>query len=152
MTLKQNSCFLVQIENVAISHIRVGDSYIVPATSVRNLGVTIDSNLTMDCHVTAMSKAAFCSIRNIDRICKHLTQGMQLKPYPCFWYIKTRFKQFATLWHHKHTGCPTSTFAKCSCVNNHIWQITYISCACRSTLHWLPIEHKDSLQVVPHCL
>ena len=28
----------------------------------------------MDCHVTAMSKATFCSIRNIGRIRKHLTR------------------------------------------------------------------------------
>ena len=38
------------------------------------MGVMIDSNLTMDCHVTAMSKAVFCSIRNIGRIRKHLTR------------------------------------------------------------------------------
>ena len=38
-----------QIEKVDIEHIRVGDSYIVPATSVRNLGVMIDSNLTLKC-------------------------------------------------------------------------------------------------------
>ena len=34
-----------QIEKVDIEHIRVGESYIVPATCVPNLDVIIDSNL-----------------------------------------------------------------------------------------------------------
>ena len=33
-----------------------------------------DSNLTMDCHLTVVSNSAFCSIRNIGRIRKHLTK------------------------------------------------------------------------------
>ena len=109
-----------QIEKVDIEHIRIGESYIVPATSVRNLGVMIDSNLTMDCHVTAMSKAAFCSIRNIERI-RNILQGMRWNHYPCFCYTKTRFEQFAALWHHKHADRPTSAFAKHNCTDNHIY-------------------------------
>ena len=75
-----------QIEKADIEHIRVGESNIVPATSVRNLGVMIDSNLTMDCHVTAMSKAAFCSIRNIGRIRIHLTKDAAETTIQCAFF------------------------------------------------------------------
>ena len=63
-----------QITKVNIQHVKVCESYIEPATNALNLGVMFDSNLTMDCHVTAVSKSAFCSIRNIGSIRKHLTR------------------------------------------------------------------------------
>ena len=63
-----------QIKKVCVERIRVGDTMIKPTTSVRNLGAYFDSAMTMDSHVTAVAKAASISIRNIDRIRKHLTR------------------------------------------------------------------------------
>ena len=52
----------------------VGDAYIKPSTTVRNLGVMFDQAMTMESQVTATSKSVFMSIRNIGRICNHLTR------------------------------------------------------------------------------
>ena len=108
----------VQIEKVDIEHIRVGDSYIVQATSVRTLGVMIDSNLTMDCHVTAMSKAAFCSIRKIGKIRKHLTRDAAETIIHAFVTSKLDSNN-SLLYVITNTGRPTSAFAKHSCTDNH---------------------------------
>lgn len=52
----------------------VGDAYIKPSTTVRNLGVMFDQAMTMESQVTATSKSVFMSIRNIGRIRNHLTR------------------------------------------------------------------------------
>ena len=67
-----------QIEKVDIEHIRVGESYIVPATSVCNLGVIIDSNLTMECLKQCLKLPSAQS--EILAESANILQGMQLKP------------------------------------------------------------------------
>ena len=127
----------VQIEKVDIEHIRVGNSYIVQATSGCTLGVMIDSNLTLDCHVTAMSKAAFCSIRKIGKICKHLTRDAaetiihafvtsKLDSNNSLLYVITN-TQLAQLQRLQNTVARIITYTKRTCRS-------HISCACRSTL------------------
>ena len=140
-----------QIEKVDIEHIRVGDSCIVPATSVRNLGVMIDSNLTMDCHVTAMSKAAFCSIRNIGRIRKHLTRDAAETIIHAFVTSKLDSNnsllygitntQVARLQRLQNIAARIITYTKRT---DHISPVL-------ANLHWLPVEQRLR-QVMPHCL
>jgi hypothetical protein len=50
------------------SSIHVGDAKIVPSSSVKNLGVFFDSAMSMETHINATCKRAFCEIRNIGRI------------------------------------------------------------------------------------
>ena len=59
---------------VTIDAITIGHSVIAPQAPVRNLGVWLDSNLSMGDHITKTSSAAFFYLYNIRRIRKYLSK------------------------------------------------------------------------------
>ena len=61
-----------QRAKVNIPGIRVGGDIISPSDTVRNLGIVFDSNLSMESHISAVSRAAFLSLRNIGLIRKYI--------------------------------------------------------------------------------
>ena len=61
------------LTKVNIDGLTVGESNIVPVTSVRNLGSWFDQNLSMIPHINKICKAASFHIYNIRRIRKYLT-------------------------------------------------------------------------------
>ena len=131
-----------QIAKVNVQHVRVGESYIAPATNVRNLGVMFDSNLTMDCHVTAVSKAAFCSIRNIGRIRKHLTRDAAETIIHAF--VTSRLDSSNSLLY----GITNSQLSRLQRLQNiaariitHTKKTDHIT-PVLADLHWLPIEQR----------
>ena len=63
-----------QRAKVHIDHLKVGSITIKPSDQVRNLGVIFDSSLTMEQHITSVSRAACISIRNLGRIRKHVNR------------------------------------------------------------------------------
>ena len=63
-----------QLNKITIDSIRIGVSEIQPATSVKNLGAVIDSNLSMEKHITNTCNAAFYHIYNIRQIRKYLNK------------------------------------------------------------------------------
>ena len=48
-----------QLAKVNVDHVKVGNADIVPHSPVKNLGVWLDSNLSMVEHITKASSAAF---------------------------------------------------------------------------------------------
>jgi hypothetical protein len=62
-----------QLCKVEIDSIRVGTSDIKPVTSVRNLGVWFDSNMSMDSHVSRICAKAFFGLYKIRQIRKYLS-------------------------------------------------------------------------------
>ena len=97
----------------------------------------------MDCHVTAVSKAAFCSIRNIGRIRQHLTRNAAETIIHAF--VTSRLDSNNSLlyiWNYNITTLSPSTIAEYS---RRI--ITYTKRTDHITpvladLHWLPIEQR----------
>ena len=63
-----------QLAEVTIDAITIGHSVIAPQAPVRNLGVWLDSNLSMGDHITKTSSAAFYYLYNIRRIRKYLSK------------------------------------------------------------------------------
>ena len=64
-----------QLAKITIDGITVGHSVIAPQSPVRNLGVWLDSDLSIGDHVTKTSfAAAFCYLYNIRRIRKYLSK------------------------------------------------------------------------------
>ena len=63
-----------QLAEVTIDAITIGHSVIAPRTLVRNLGVWLDSNLSMGDHITKTSSTAFYYLYNIRRIRKYLSK------------------------------------------------------------------------------
>ena len=61
-----------QSSKLHIPSIRVGDSTIKPSNHVRNFGIIFDSSLSMEPHLTAISRSVCMSIRNIGHIRKYI--------------------------------------------------------------------------------
>ena len=62
-----------QLAKVNIDQLCVGESSIVPVTSVNNLGSWFDKNMSMTTHIIKVCKAASFHLYNIRRIRKYLT-------------------------------------------------------------------------------
>ena len=62
-----------QLAKVNIDQLCVGESSIVPVTSVKNLGSWFDKNMSMTTHIIKVCKAASFHLYNIRRIRKYLT-------------------------------------------------------------------------------
>ena len=63
-----------QLEKISVGHIRIGSSDISPSSNVRNLGVILDSHMTLGNHISNLCKSAHFHIRNIGLIRKYLTE------------------------------------------------------------------------------
>jgi hypothetical protein len=57
---------LSKIENSTLS--LPDNVYVKPVSSARNLGVIFDSRLSFTDHISSVSKACYCHIRNLRRI------------------------------------------------------------------------------------
>ena len=68
-----------QLSKITIDSIKIGDSEIKPVASVKNLGVLIDNNLSMESHITKTCSIAFYHIYNIKHIRKYLTRDLTEK-------------------------------------------------------------------------
>ncbi len=64
-----------QCQKVKIPHIEVNGHQIVPSTSVRNLGIMFDCNMTMNTQVKAIRKSGHYHLRNIRTIRPFLTRS-----------------------------------------------------------------------------
>ena len=56
------------LQTCNIDYLSIANLQVSPASSVKNLGVMLDSFLKMEGHVNAVSKSAFFHLRNIARI------------------------------------------------------------------------------------
>ncbi len=59
----------------AIEHIKVSNSRIMPSTSARNIGVTLDQHMSMEKHITNICKNCFFHLRKIARIKEYLSMS-----------------------------------------------------------------------------
>ena len=62
------------IQQLKAPNLKVGDTEIEPVSSVKNLGVIFDENMTMEKHVVKQAQVAFFHLRNIGKICRLLTE------------------------------------------------------------------------------
>ena len=56
-----------------ITKVKVGGTYVVPVSSIKNLGVLFDCGLSMDTFINSTIKTAFYHIYNIGRIRKYIS-------------------------------------------------------------------------------
>ena len=62
-----------QLNKFTLQSLRVGDCVVRVTDSVRNLGVQLDAEMTMESHVTAVCRSAIFHLRNISRIKRYLS-------------------------------------------------------------------------------
>ena len=63
------------LSKISHVHLDVGNTRIEPSDTVKNLGVTMDSTLSMRNHISKISKTSVGKLRNIGHIRRYLTKG-----------------------------------------------------------------------------
>ena len=56
-------------------HLSIGEENVKFANSAKNLGVYIDENLSMNCHITNLSKAVYLEIRKLKHMSKFVSES-----------------------------------------------------------------------------
>ena len=137
-----------QLQKVKIAGVLVGEKQILPVTSVRNLGVIFDSNLSMEKHVLKICSAAYFHLHNIRRVWKYLTQDTVCSIVHPF--ISSHIDYCNTLLN----GLPACLVGKLQRVQNAAARLTlkigkfdHVSPALIQ-LHWLPVRFRIKFKVL----
>ena len=132
-----------QLNKVNISKISIGSTDITPAHApVRNLGVWLDSNLSMDSHITKTCSTAFYYLHNIRRIRRYLSRDATETLIHAF--ITSRLDYCNSLFY----GIPLYQQKKLQRVQNAAARLIFHeSKHCHVTpllysLHWLPVKQR----------
>ena len=131
-----------QRSKVNISGIRVGTGVIPPSDTVRNLGIILDSNLSMDRHISAVSRAAFMSLRNIGMVRNHINDHVaELLSHA---YITSRLDMGNSALYKLNK----SQLNRLQRLQNNAARVVTLSkksvsiSSLLKQLHWLPIEQR----------
>ncbi|XP_067305621.1 uncharacterized protein, partial [Pseudorasbora parva] len=119
-----------------------------PSSSVRNLGVLFDTNLSFESHVSSICKTAFYHLKNISKL-RHML-SMQNAEQLVHAFMSSRLDYCNALL----GGCPARLINKLQLVQNAAARVLtrtrkydHIS-PVLSTLHWLPIKHRIHFKIL----
>jgi hypothetical protein len=136
----------------------VGDADIRPVSTVRSLGVILDSHLTMDAQVRSACKKAFYHLRRISQIRKFLTESALAQLIHAF--VITQLDYCNSLL----VGLPKSSLDRLQRVQNAAARLIKGAKKCDPIspilldLHWLPIAFRIDFKIALltyrclHCL
>jgi hypothetical protein len=125
----------------------VGGETVQLATTVRNLGVTLDSHLTLDAHVRSICKKAFFQLHRISRIRKYLTQSSTRQLVHSF--VTSQLDYGNSLL----AGLPTVRLERLQRVQNAAARLTIGSrrydpiSPHLKALHWLPVRQRIEYKI-----
>ncbi len=112
----------------------------VPSSTVKNLGVVLDRNLSFENHICHITKAAFFHLRNIAKLRNMLSVSDAEKLVHAF--MTSRLDYCNALLY----GCPASSINKLQLVQNAAARVLNRSrkydhiTPILQSLHWLPIK------------
>ena len=133
------------------SVIHIGDADVPFVSSVKNLGVTLDSNLSMSQHISNTCKAAYIQIRHISSI-RHLLTTQATQTLVCS-LVLSRLDYCNSLL----SGCPQYLLDKLQKVQNAAARLV---CKAKKsdhihpileTLHWLPVTYRIQYKISTIC-
>ena len=138
---------VTQCKNL-ISSIELGDSTIKFAKSLKNLGVTIDENLSFREHIKNIAKSTFISLQNLKPIRNHFSkQSFEVIIHA---FITSKLDYCNSLF----SGLPSSTIRPLQLIQNYAARlILRRSRFSRATpllyeLHWLPIRYRIDFKIL----
>lgn len=130
--------------------VHIGGIDISPTTSVRNLGVILDTTLSMENQVKAVCKSAYAQLRSIGHIRRCLTMDASKKVVNSL--VTTRLDYCNSLLY----GIPSKLMYKLQKVQNTAARIitrtskySHITPVLKE-LHWLPVECRLKYKVLLH--
>ena len=136
-------------DQVSINQFSVDDTIVIPASSVRNIGVMFDNTMSMKNQVTSLCKAAHFHLRNIGRIRKSVTYEACEKLIHAL--ITSRLDYCnATL--YGVTDGQHQRLQKMFNIAARILTLTPpsedIETVLLETLHWLPVEQRIQYKIL----
>ncbi len=120
----------------------------VPSSTVRNLGVILDSKLSFENHICHVTKTAFFHLRNIAKLWNMLSVSDTEKLVHAF--MTSRLDYCNALL----DGCPASSINKLKIVQNAAARVLTRSrkydhiTPILQSLHWLPIKFRISYKIL----
>ena len=134
--------------NLQPSALSIGNHNILPSISARNLGVVMDSDASMEAHITSICKSSYAHIYTLQKVKKHLDrQSMELLVHA---FITARLDYCNALL----LGLPDKLIAKMQRIQNVAARILtgtgrreHITPVLKS-LHWLPVEQRIKFKVL----
>ena len=137
-----------QLAKVNVDHVKVGNADIVPHSPVKNLGVWLDSKLSMVEHITKASSAAFFHLYNIRRITKYLSKENTETLIHAF--VSSRIDYCNSLL----CGVPNCHLHKLQRIQNAAARLIFEESKYRhvtpllKSLHWLPVKYRIIFKVL----
>ncbi len=123
------------------------DGCTVTSSTVKNLGVILDSNLSFENHISHVTKTAFFHLRNIVKLRNMLTVSDAEKLVNAFMTSRLDYCNALPI------GCPASSINKLQIVQNAVARVLtgsrnydHITPIVQS-LHWLPIKFRISYKI-----
>ncbi len=124
------------------------DGCTVTSSTVKNLGVILDSNLSFENHISNVTKTAFFHLRNISKLRNMLSVSDAEKLVHAF--MTSRLDYCNALL----GGCPASSINKLQIVQNAVARVLTRSrkydhiTPILQSLHWLPIKFRISYKIL----
>ena len=137
-----------QLSNIKTLSVKIGETEITPSPIVKNLGVYIDSQLTMDKHVNHVCRTGRMHLRNISRVRRYLTTDAAKSMVISL--VSSRLDYANVIL----AGVPQALTDRLQKVQNAgARMITKSSPRCHITpilkeLHWLPIKARIDYKVL----
>ena len=137
-----------QLAKVNIDNITIAETNVNPISVAKNLGVWLDSSLSMSTHINKLCSAAFYHLRNIKRIRKYLSRESATILVHAF--ISSRLDYCNSLLY----GLPAYQLNKLQRVQNAAARIIrrlpkfcHITPVLRE-LHWLPVKFRIDYKIL----
>ena len=131
-----------------IASIQVADASIIPASAVKNLGVFFDTSMSMEAHINATCKRAFCEIRNIGRIRSLLDDKTAATLVHAFVSSKIDYCNSLLYGLPKRLQDKLQRVLNCAArVVSRVGKYDHIT-PILANLHWLPIPQRIEFKIV----
>ncbi len=133
---------------VSINKLRVGESLVLAQPSARNLGLILESDLSMSHHVTNLCRTAFYHLRCIARIRKYLSMSTTVTLVHAF--VSSRLDSCNSLL----IGLPNEQISKIQRVQNAAAKLVMKSkkfdhvTPLLEHLHWLPVRMRIRYKIL----
>jgi len=130
--------------------IQIGCAKIAPSPTIKNLGITFDSAMTMSDHITSMCKSINFILWNLAKIRRFIDQDASSNAMRALVLSKLDYGNALLI------GCKCKDLARLQRLQNRAARIVYQVPRRHSTspllnsLHWLPVEKRIRFKILLH--
>ena len=129
-----------QLSKVVATPLQVKDQLLQPTDTVRDLGVFIDSQLTMEAHIRNVVRSCFYQLRQLRSIRRDHYQQVPGEP----WLLHSSPVELVTATYVVLYGVSSQVIRRLQVVLNDAACLTP---ALRDVLHWLPVSQQIQFKI-----